>query len=174
MTRSIPLSIKRIAALRACLLLVCGLLPAACGCSNGPTEKVAIKGQPFELEVVTTDAAIQKGLGGRTSIPENGGMLFVFPSAQQRRFYMKGCLVNIDILFLDPLGRVTAIHTMHAESLRGPNETEASYEQRLKRYQSVYAAQYAIELKAGRIAQLGLQQGDKVDIPVDCLKERLN
>ena len=160
--------------LKACLLLACGLLPAACGCDNGPTEQISIKGQPFELEVASTTAAIQKGLGARELIPENGGMLFVFPDAQPRRFFMKDCLVDIDILFLDPLGRITAIHTMAIEPLRGPEESQAAYEQRLKRYPSIFPAQYAIELKAGRIAQLGLSQGDKIDIPAECLKERLN
>lgn len=160
--------------LQACLLFVLCVLPAACGCETGPTQQITIKGQPFVLDVASTDAAIQKGLGGRESIPENGGMIFVFPDAQQRRFYMKDCLVDIDILFLDPLGRITAIHTMTTEPLRAPEETQVLYEQRLARYPSTFPAQYAIELKAGRIAQLGLKQGDKLDIPSDCLKARLN
>lgn len=155
-------------------LLLLALLAPGCGCANGPTETVTIGGTPFVLEVVSTQAAIAKGLGGRTSIPEDGGMLFVFPEAAPRRFWMVDCLVDIDIMYLDALGRITAIHTMKAEPPQGDNEPRTQYEQRLKRYPSGLGAQFAIELRAGRIGELGLRQGDKVDIPLDCLKARLD
>jgi hypothetical protein len=159
--------------LRTCAMLACVLLPTACGCQTGETEKVTIGGQEFELEVVTTEEAIQRGLGGRTSIPHDGGMLFVFPNAQVRRFWMKDCLIDMDIMFLSALGRITAIHEMTAEPPRDENETEEAYELRLKGYTSLVTAQYAIELEHGRIAALGLKQGQKVAIPIECLKKRL-
>lgn len=149
------------------------MFPVGCGCENGPTETIAISDAPFVLEVVTTRAAIERGLGGRSEVARNGGMLFVFPDVSPRRFWMRNCLIDIDIMYLDGLGRITAIHTMSAEPLQGDNETKTAYEQRLRRYPSVLGAQFAIELKAGRIAQLGLSQGDKIDIPADCLKARL-
>ena len=55
---------RRILMVRTCAFLACALLPAACGCQTGETEKVTIAGQEFELEVVTTEAAIQRGFGG--------------------------------------------------------------------------------------------------------------
>ena len=73
---------------RACLLGVALLLLTGCGCDNGPTEEITIAGEVFTLEVASTTEAIKKGLGERTSIPENGGMIFVFPDAQPRRFWM--------------------------------------------------------------------------------------
>ena len=164
---------RRILMVRTCAFLACALLPAACGCQTGETEKVTIAGQEFELEVVTTEAAIQRGFGGRESIPHNGGMLFVFPDASYRRFWMKDCLLDIDIMFLSALGRITAIHERTAELPRGENATEEAYELRLKGYGSLVTAQYAIELSSGRIAELGLQPGQKVDIQIDCLKKRL-
>jgi hypothetical protein len=160
--------------LHACLLLLVGLLPAGCGCETGPTEPLTISGESFVLEVVTTEAAIQQGLGGRAQLARNDGMLFVFPDPKPRRFWMKNCLIDIDIMFLDGMGRITAIHTMPAEPLKGETETQADYELRLKRYPSQFGAQFAIELASGRIAELGLEPGNKVDIPIDCLKARLN
>ena len=158
---------------RACLLGVALLLLTGCGCDNGPTEEITIAGEVFTLEVASTTEAIKKGLGERTSIPENGGMIFVFPDAQPRRFWMVDCLIDIDIMFLDPLGRITAIHEMKAEPARGPEESQAEYELRLARYPSTMGALYAIELPGGRIRELGLQPGNKVVIPHDCLKQRL-
>lgn len=164
---------RRILLLRTCTLLVCVLLPAACGCQTGETEKLTIAGQDFELEVVTTEAAIQRGLGGRESIPRNSGMLFVFPQAEKKRFWMKDCIVDIDIMFLSKLGRITAIHEMASEPPRGENETQADYERRLKGYSSIATAQFAIELQSGRIAELGLKPGQKIPLPIDCLQKRL-
>ena len=159
--------------LRTCALLICAILPAACGCQTGDTEKVTIAGEQFELEVVTTEEAIQRGLGGRESVPRNGGMLFVFPVAQTKRFWMKDCLVDIDIMFLSKLGRITAIHEMTKEPPQGENETQADYENRLKRYSSVVTAQFAIELQKGRIAELGLKPGQKIPLDIACLEKRL-
>jgi hypothetical protein len=159
--------------LRFWLLFVVLLQLAGCGCANGPTEKVTIKGQTFTLEVASTLETIKKGLGERESIPDNGGMLFVFPDAQQRRFWMVDCLVDIDIMYLDALGRITAIHTMLAEPLQTDSETRAEYEQRLKRYPSRLGAQFAIELQAGKIRELQLKAGNKIDIPIECLKARV-
>jgi uncharacterized membrane protein (UPF0127 family) len=159
---------------RSLLLIAVLLQLTGCGCANGPTEQVVIKGQTFTLEVASTTEAIKKGLGERESIPENGGMLFVFPDAQQRRFWMVDCLVDIDIMYLDALGRITAIHTMRAEPLETASETRVEYEQRLKRYSSGLSAQFAIELKADRMKELGLKTGNKIDIPIECLKARVN
>ena len=160
----------------ACLLGLAALFASGCGdsCQNGPTETVVIKEIPFVLDVASTEEAIQRGLGGRESVPENGGMIFVFPDPQPRRFWMKNCLVDIDIMFLDAMGRITSIYTMLAEPLKADSETQEAYETRLKRYPSSFGAQYAIELRAGRIAELGLMPGNKITIPIDCLKARLD
>ncbi|MEE2681705.1 MAG: DUF192 domain-containing protein [Planctomycetota bacterium] len=154
------------------LTILC-LLLHGCGCENGPTETIQISGETFVLEVASDEAAIARGLGGRERLGANEGMIFVFPNNQPRRFWMKDCLIDIDIMFLDPLGRITAIHQMKAEPARGPEESQAAYEQRLARYPSTMGALYAIELSGGRIRELGLEPGNKLVIPHDCLKQRL-
>lgn len=164
---------RRTLVVSTCAVIAGLLLPTGCGCQTGNTEQVTIAGEPFELEVVTTEAAIQRGLGGRTSIPRNGGMLFVFPEAVKRRFWMKDCLIDMDIMFLSPQGRITAIHEMKAEAPRAEGESIQAYEDRLKGYTSIVNAQYAIELQAGRMAELGLKPGQKLDISTDCLLKRL-
>jgi hypothetical protein len=156
----------------ASLVLLC-LLTGGCGCENGPTETIQISGERFVLEVASDEPAIAKGLGGRAQLGANEGMIFVFPNNLPRRFWMKDCLIDIDIMFLDPLGRITAIHEMKAEAPQGPNEARTAYEERLARYPSTMGALYAIELPAGRIQELGLEPGNKVTIPHDCLKQRL-
>ncbi|HEX8877105.1 MAG TPA: DUF192 domain-containing protein, partial [Phycisphaerales bacterium] len=107
-----------------------------------------------------------QGLSNRKEIPENGGMLFVFPDLQVMRqeFVMRDCPIPIDIIFLDPSRRITATHAMQVEEPRREGEDLAAYENRLKRYSSRFDAKYAIELKGGTLPSLGLKTGDQIDI----------
>ncbi len=134
------------------------------------TEQVIIAGEPFQLEVARDDATRTKGLMGRTEIASDGGMLFIFPTSQVRSFWMGYCLLDIDVMYLDPNGRVTAFHTMKTEAPRAEGESESDYSARLKDYPSVYAAQFAIELGAGSIERLGVEVDDKIELDLARLK----
>ncbi len=63
----------------------------------------------MRFEVVTTQAAQAQGLGGRSDVPENYGMLFVFPTDQRVGFWMKDMQVPIDIIWLSDTGAVLGI-----------------------------------------------------------------
>ncbi len=137
---------------------------------EGGIEEVEIGGRTFALELSMTPASRTLGLGGRESVPADGGMLFVFPDAQLRSFWMYGCLTAIDIAFVDPIGYVTAIHTMPAEAPRGESESDFAYRERLPGYSSRYRAQYAVELAPGMFESLGIKEGDRLSISADRLK----
>lgn len=134
-------------------------------------ERIIIAGETFELEVAADDAARAAGLMHRDSIDANGGMLFIYPRAAMRSFWMANCKVDIDILFLDAKGKIVALHRMKAEPLRGEYESETAYHARLKRYSSRRAAQFAIELKAGTIDRLELKVGQIIEMDYDRLKQ---
>jgi uncharacterized membrane protein (UPF0127 family) len=138
--------------------------------AEGGPEEVTIHGQTFTLDLAADNPTRMLGLGGRESIPENGGMLFVFPESRGLRFVMRDCPVPIDVMFLDPTGVVTAVHTMPPEEPQGPEETDFMYESRLAKYSSRFPAQFAIELKGGRIAELGVEPGDTIDLDLERLK----
>ena len=110
-------------------------------------------------------------LGGREFIEPDGGMIFVFPRARVLQFVMRDCLVPIDIIFLDPAGRVIATHQMAVEEPRRENESEIAYESRLNRYSSRYTAQFAIELAGGTLDSLAVQTGQRVGIDTEALKK---
>jgi uncharacterized membrane protein (UPF0127 family) len=110
----------------------------------------------------------------RTEVPADGGMLFVFPESEVRSFWMGNCLVDIDVIFLDPRGRVTAVHRMKAQPPRRADESEADYDRRMPRYWSAYPAQFAIELKAGTLDRLGVKVEDRIDLDLDRLKRLAN
>lgn len=151
------------------------LMAMLCACSgelpgDGDTEKVQLGGQEFQLELAMSNDSRTRGLGGRTELAEDGGMLFIFPNAISRGFWMYDCLMDIDIAFIDPLGHVTAIHTMPFEPPQGENESIIEYESRLPRYRSGFAAQYAIELRPGKFEELGISKGDRLKLNLGRLK----
>ncbi len=156
------------------MAVLAGTALSGCGEPGAPVEggieRVQLGGRTFDLELSMTPASRTLGLGGRESVPEDGGMLFVFPDADFRSFWMYGCLTAIDIAFVDPIGYVTAIHTMPAEPPRGENESEFAYRDRLPGYPSRYRAQFAVELSPGMFESLGIKEGDRLTIPAERLK----
>ena len=158
-------------------------------------QTVKVGGQWFHLEIADTNAVRMKGLGQRTHIEDDGGMLFVFPAPQLARgsgFVMRDCPIDIDIIYLDGSGRIGNWHAMKAAP-RGPSEGQVGetgydangnevpmstgaqeYEKRLHRYEPRYDYQFAIELKGGTIENRlkgKLKEGDKIDMPLEALKK---
>lgn len=129
------------------------------------TVKVEIEGVPFTLEVARTPTEQFRGLGGRTWIAPNGGMLFPFASPRATAFVMRDCPIAIDVAFLDREGRVVAMHEMKPELARRADEDETSYEARLAGYPSGIPVSYALETAGGRLREVGLDVGDRVVLP---------
>lgn len=129
-----------------------------------PTREIEIGGERFLLEVAADPASQFRGLGGRTVIPRNGGMLFVNAAPRPLAFVMRDCPIPIDIAYLDADGRVLNVHTMQPEPPRREGESAGAYEARLPGYPSAGPAQFAIELAGGRFAELGVAKGDRIDV----------
>lgn len=153
------------------------LLPMV-GCSepkpsaSNNVESVKLDGEWFHLELALDGASRFRGLSDREQIDADGGMLFVFTKPSVQRFVMRDCPIPIDIIFLDPSGRITAMHQMTVETPRGEDESDSAYEERLNRYSSKFAAQFVIELAGGTLDRLDLEEGDQVDLDVVGLKAR--
>ncbi len=60
-------------------------------------------------EVARTQEERTYGLSGRTSLPVNRGMLFVFERPGGRTFTMRPALINLDMLFLDANGVIVGM-----------------------------------------------------------------
>ena len=143
-------------------------------------EKVVIAGKTFKLELAATNEHRFHGLSGRTAIAPDGGMLFAFPPSQVQvqGFVMRDCPIGIDIIYLDPTGRITATAKMVPEPPRGPDEQTSpgaqvneKYEKRLKQYSSHYPAQFVNELAANTLDTLNVKPGEKIELDLDRLKK---
>jgi uncharacterized membrane protein (UPF0127 family) len=118
----------------------------------------------FRLELAVTSEQRERGLMNRDDIASEGGMLFVFPKAEVRSFWMAHTLIDLDIIFLDAQGRITAVHEMSTEPAQAAFESDEAYHARLPLYSSKTAAQFVIELRAGAVDRTALKVGDPVPI----------
>ncbi|MBT3278421.1 MAG: DUF192 domain-containing protein [Phycisphaerales bacterium] len=113
---------------------------------------VEIAGETFRLEIAATREKRFRGLSGRESLPVNAGMLFVYPQPQALNFCMRQCLIDIDLLYLDPDGAIVSMAEMKRDLVGELPKT----------YSSTAPAMYALELRAGTIQRLNLKQGMSV------------
>ena len=152
--RSARAAIRVLSARRstALLLLLVGLTT---GCKRYqpalPTTVMRLGAHDYTVEIASDDPSRDKGLMYRDWMPDDYGMVFVFPQEQPVGFYMKNTRIPLDIVFLDHAGRVVSIKTMQPFDLRTTP--------------SDYPALYAIELNAGQGDRTGLRAGDAVQIP---------
>ena len=135
------------------------LLAAVAGCDADPTTKPAalpavamtVGTKRYTLEVAADEATRERGLMDRDGMPDDHGMIFVFPDERPRGFWMHHTRFPLDILFVDVEGVVVSVHTMKA------------YDEQTT--PSGGPAMYAVELRAGQAAAAGVKTGDQLSIP---------
>ncbi len=129
------------------------------------TVKVTIKNQAFELWIADNSTERARGLMEVTAaqmapLPDGTkrGMLFVFPYEQYLSFWMKNTIIPLDIAYLDSDGKVVTTYTM------------APLDDRIGQYLSNSPARFALEVNANVLGTLGVDVGDKIEIPTAVLK----
>ena len=135
----------------------------ACGGSSqdaGPTlqpgfARVRIGALQVQAEVPEGEQ-FYRGMGGRDSLPDDRGMLFVFSVAGRHAIWMRDMLLPIDIIWMSADGRVVDIQTAAPEP-GVPDE-------QLKRYIPRDPAWYILEVRAGLAAEKGVRVGDKAEV----------
>jgi hypothetical protein len=115
--------------------------------------KAIMGGETIELEIAKTIPQQALGLMYRTSLPDNRGMLFPFAEARITQFWMKNCLIALDMVFLRD-GKIVAIVANAPPCKSDPCPV----------YGPSIPIDRVIELRAGRAAELGLQVGDTIAI----------
>lgn len=139
------------------------------------TDKVTsvkISEHTFTLEVAADPETRFLGLSGREHIEDDGGMIFVFRNPSLQSFVMRDCPIDIDIMYLDANGKVLTTHEMKAEDPQRPDESDTDYNARLRKYSSRYSnTQFVIELRAGKMAEIGAKEGDQVTLDMAGLKK---
>jgi len=118
--------------------------------TRGATQEEIVR---FTVEVASTPEAWERGLMERASLAPEAGMFFHFPDVAPRAFWMMNTLIPLDMLFLDPEGRIINIQE-NAQPCAAPR--------RCPTYHSTAPAQYVLEIPGGRARALGIRAGDRV------------
>ena len=122
------------------------------------TPTVPEGGKRVWLEVADTDMLISRGLGFRTSLPKDQGMIFDFKSNETHSFWMKNCLMDIDVAFIDKNGMVANIYTM-------PKPAPGTPDSELELYDSEVPVIYAVEMEGGWFDANDIGVGDYFWVP---------
>ena len=149
---------------RGLLVALSGLvLLSACAGAGAPRDA---KGDPLEPLTVTTasgehrfmveiaddDAERQRGLMEREPLADDRGMLFQFPDVAERGFWMRNTPSPLDIIYIDPRGRIVSIAknaAPHSDAIIPSNGPASG----------------VLELRAGRADEIGARPGDRVSHP---------
>lgn len=121
--------------------------------SRGTTKTSVLEPHSMTYEIVRTPLEQERGLSGRSSIPDNYGMLFVFAKADRYGFWMKDMLVPIDIIWLSDFGTIIKVDASVAPSTY-PNA-----------FYPPEPVHYVLETRAGYAATRGWTAGSVVPLP---------
>ena len=76
------------------------------------TAQIQIGNETLDVELAETSEQQAKGLRFRQTLPENEGMLFIFPAPQRLSFWMKDASIPLSIAFIQPDGKIVQIRAM--------------------------------------------------------------
>ncbi len=102
----------------------------------------------IHAEVADRDATRALGLMHRTSLPPNGGMLFVFDQDAIHCMWMKNTLIPLSVAFVDAQGAILNVADMQPHSEQS--------------HCAARPARYALEMTQGWFAQRGIRAGARL------------
>ncbi|MGF1678021.1 MAG: DUF192 domain-containing protein [Candidatus Methylacidiphilales bacterium] len=143
---------------RAIALLGLLILPSACGTGEQdptsfaplPIRQLVIEEVTLEVEVASDEPSMQRGLMFRRSLPENAGMLFVYPRPQQASFWMKNTFLPLSIAYIDREGFILEIHPLEPLDTRPVKSAS-------------YRVSYALEVNRGWFEKNHIRPGHRID-----------
>ena len=147
-------------------LILAGLLFLMAGCAQADKPPVDGAGQAMQALTVTTasgkhafwveiaddEAERQRGLMFRPPLEPDRGMLFEFETAGEQAFWMKNTPSSLDIVYIDAAGKIVSIahHTTPFSEVPIPSNG---------------AAKGVLEVREGRMDEIGAKAGDIVQHP---------
>jgi uncharacterized protein len=153
-------SLRSGAAVQAALFCIC--LAVAASVLVGPADamrqdtlKLITAQGALVIDVEITESMEEKarGLMFRTRLPDNGGMLFSYDTAQEITMWMENTYIPLDMVFIRADG---VVHRIEAW-------TEPFSRNIIASHGNVVAC---LELAGGAAQRFGLKAGDRVEYPL--------
>lgn len=141
------------------LLLGCGPSSAKPGYATGPTKAQAVlptavlacNSIKIVAELATTASQRESGLMFRKTLEPGKGMLFVFEADQVLAFWMRNTTIPLSLAYISLDGTIRDIRDLEPLS-----EAPVS---------STRSVRYALEVPQGWFAQVGIKEGDRLELP---------
>ncbi|WP_343343308.1 DUF192 domain-containing protein [Sphingomicrobium sp. XHP0239] len=106
---------------------------------------------PFTVEVAETREQQNRGLMFRETLAPDRGMIFLYDDEAVRGFWMRNTYIPLDIIYIRADGTIATIHANTLPLSEAP-------------YSSLEPVQNVLEIAGGRAAELGISEGDKVQL----------
>jgi uncharacterized protein len=103
----------------------------------------------IDIEIADDDSKREIGMMGRPVMDEHQGMLFVFEQEFMASFWMKNCILSLDMIFIDKLGQIVTICK---------NTTPFSEQS----YSATSLTLLVLEVNAGFTDKYGIKEGDRI------------
>ncbi|PZU56347.1 MAG: DUF192 domain-containing protein [Brevundimonas sp.] len=139
-------------------LTACAGSAAPQGPNGEPMQRLSIvtaTGEhDFWVEIADEEPERQRGLMFRPPLEPDRGMLFTWPgeAAREQSFWMRNTPSSLDILYIDPSGRIVSIAPHTTPESEAPIPSNG-------------VANGVLELRAGRADEIGAKPGDQVRHP---------
>ncbi len=132
--------------------IVFSLLALTACASDSPY--VVLEGERFIVDIADDNDERTRGLMFVEQMPDNKGMLFIFPDTQRRSFWMKNTKIPLDIFYFDEELKLVSV----SENARPCRTAQCSH------YPSAGPAKYVLELNAGKAEALGVTVGSELTL----------
>ncbi len=114
-----------------------------------PQMELSIQKHALTAEVASNDANRMQGLMHRRILPENRGMLFVFPNVAHHGMWMMNTYIPLSVAFIDDAGTIINIEDMQPHTRDSHSATAP--------------ARYALEMNLGWFRKRGIKPGMKIE-----------
>lgn len=114
-----------------------------------PQIELSIHKRVLIAEVASNDAERMQGLMYRRMLPENRGMLFVFPNVAFHGMWMMNTYIPLSVAFIDDSGAIINIEDMQPHTRDSHNAKNP--------------ARYALEMNLGWFRKHGIKPGMKIE-----------
>lgn len=135
----------------AYLLMLLSFLTA--GCALQKQNKLCFENTCVFVELASTDEQRSRGLMDREMLPEDAGMLFIFPEEDNYSFWMKNMRIPLDVVWISREKKVVDI-----------TGSVLPCAERCDPFSPKAKAAYVLEVNAGFCEKNGISVGEKVRI----------
>ncbi|HUO56325.1 MAG TPA: DUF192 domain-containing protein [Candidatus Paceibacterota bacterium] len=112
--------------------------------------RIEVDGQVVNVAVADTPPLQELGLGNRSGLGTNEGMLFIFPTDQEESFWMKDMHFSLDMVWISANGYIVYM------------VQDVSPDTYPENFTPITPARYVLEVPAGYASEHGWKVGDLV------------